>query len=177
MALLLCLCSRERSLGLSEVFTRNGQSAVGRRRCTTSAREQPPGMFTIPSRQRLSVTRWLAIRTWNVIHGLESSSLIQKRYMWTRRVLTSFNWWREIETREEKKREAERETQIYTIAVGIKKTRVQTYTVFKEAKSKKKIPSTTTTSLVFTYPTTNVAERDLLTVFRWERKHSTSYER
>ena len=56
-------CSRERSLGLFEVLARNRQSAVEQWRCTCSALEKPPRMFTIPPRQRLSSPTWLAIRT------------------------------------------------------------------------------------------------------------------
>ena len=54
---------RERPLGLFEVLTRNRQSALEQRSSTRSAREQPPRMCTIPPRQRLPFTRWLAIRT------------------------------------------------------------------------------------------------------------------
>ena len=58
----------ERPLGLFEVLTRNRQSAVELSRRTSRAREQPPRMCTIPPRQRLSITIWLAIRTMESIH-------------------------------------------------------------------------------------------------------------
>ena len=64
---------RVRPLRLFEVLARNRQSAVellGRRR---SAREQPPRLFTIPPRQQLSSTTWLAIRTWRVTHSIKST--------------------------------------------------------------------------------------------------------
>ena len=56
----------ERPLRLFEVLARNRQSALGRGRRSRSAREQPPRMCTIPPRQRLSITIWLAIRRWRV---------------------------------------------------------------------------------------------------------------
>ena len=55
-------CSRERPLRLFEVLARNRQSAVGLLGGTKSAREQPPRVSTIPPRQQLSITIWLAIR-------------------------------------------------------------------------------------------------------------------
>ena len=56
-----------RSLGLFEVLTRNRQSALGRRSGTLRAQEQPNRLRTIPPRQRLPVTKRLAIRTRRVI--------------------------------------------------------------------------------------------------------------
>ena len=55
-------CGQERPLGLFEVLTRNRQSALELSRRTRSAREQPPRMCTIPPRQQLPITIWLAIR-------------------------------------------------------------------------------------------------------------------
>ena len=55
-------CSQVRPLGLFEVLARNRQSAVGLLGGTRSAREQPPRVSTIPPRQQLSITIWLAIR-------------------------------------------------------------------------------------------------------------------
>ena len=60
------VCSQGRPLGLFEVLTRNRQSALGRLRRTSSAQEKTPQMFTIPPRQRLPITRRLAIRGWRV---------------------------------------------------------------------------------------------------------------
>jgi len=51
-----------RPLGLFEVLARNRQSALGLFGGTLRAREQTLRMFTIPPRQQLSVTIWLAIR-------------------------------------------------------------------------------------------------------------------
>ena len=51
-----------RPLRLFEVLARNRQSAVGLLGGTKSAREQPPRVSTIPPRQQLSITIWLAIR-------------------------------------------------------------------------------------------------------------------
>ena len=61
------LCSRERPLGLFEVLARNRQSALERVSRTRSARGKSTRMFTIPPRQRLPFTGWLAIRTRRVI--------------------------------------------------------------------------------------------------------------
>ena len=58
----MCICSRKRPLRLFEVLARNRQSAVGLLGGTKSAREQPPRVSTIPPRQQLSITIWLAIR-------------------------------------------------------------------------------------------------------------------
>ena len=55
-------CGQERPLGLFEVLARNRQSAVGLSGCSIGSREQPNRVFTIPPRQRLSITIWLAIR-------------------------------------------------------------------------------------------------------------------
>ena len=111
---------------------------MGQKRCTSSAREQPPRMFTIPPRQRLSATIWLAVPRWNVIHELELSSLIQKRYMGMRRVPTSFDGAR---SRREKKRNAkQKETQILNAnSSRHKKTRTNTYIMHsKKQKAKRK---------------------------------------
>ena len=61
------VCGRGRSLGLFEVLTRNRQSALGRRSGTLRAQEKPNRLRTIPPRQRLPVTKRLAIRTRRVI--------------------------------------------------------------------------------------------------------------
>ena len=60
----------KRPLGLFEVLARNRQSAVELSRRTSRAREKPPRMCTIPPRQRLSITIWLAIRRRNIIRRL-----------------------------------------------------------------------------------------------------------
>ena len=52
----------ERSLRLFEVLARNRQMALGLSGRSRSAREQPHRLCTIPPRQRLSITIWLAIR-------------------------------------------------------------------------------------------------------------------
>ena len=65
----MCVCGRERSLRLFEVLTRGRRSAVGLRSRANGARVQPLGMFTIPPRQRLPVTRRLAIRARKVAHS------------------------------------------------------------------------------------------------------------
>ena len=65
-------CSRERPLGLFEVLTRNRQSAVGLLGRTSSAREQPHRVCTIPPRERLSSPTRLAIRTWSVTHLIKT---------------------------------------------------------------------------------------------------------
>ena len=63
----MLVCGHERILRLSEVLARNRQSALERFRCTIRARAQPPRMFTIPPRQRLSSTTRLAIRARDVV--------------------------------------------------------------------------------------------------------------
>jgi hypothetical protein len=55
-------CSQVRPVRLFVVLARNRQSAVGLLGGTKSAREQPPRVSTIPPRQQLSITIWLAIR-------------------------------------------------------------------------------------------------------------------
>ena len=62
------VCGPERPLGLFEVLTRNRQMALGLSGRSRSAREQPHRLCTIPPRQRLSITIWLAIRRWRVTH-------------------------------------------------------------------------------------------------------------
>ena len=57
------VCSRVRPFRLFEVLARNRQSALGRSRRRSGVHEQPPRVFTIPPRQQLSITIWLAIRT------------------------------------------------------------------------------------------------------------------
>ena len=54
--------AQRRSLRLFEVLTRNRQMALGLSGRSRSAREQPHRLCTIPPRQRLSITIWLAIR-------------------------------------------------------------------------------------------------------------------
>ena len=61
-------CSHARPLGLFEVLARNRQSAVGRGRRIFCAQEQPHRLCTIPPRQQLSITIWLAIRRWRVTY-------------------------------------------------------------------------------------------------------------
>ena len=61
------MCGREWSLGVFEVLTRRSQSALEWSRRTVSPPVQPPRLFTIPPRQRLPVTRRLAIRARRVI--------------------------------------------------------------------------------------------------------------
>ena len=58
----MSVCGQVRPLGLFEVLARNRQSAVELLGGTKSAREQPPRVSTIPPRQQLSITIWLAIR-------------------------------------------------------------------------------------------------------------------
>ena len=60
---------RVRPLRLFEVLARNRQSALGQLRRTSSAREQPPRLFTIPPRQQLSFTKRLAIRRRSTTHA------------------------------------------------------------------------------------------------------------
>ena len=67
------VCGRERPFRLFEVLARNRQSALELTGRTRSAREQPPRLFTIPPRQQLSSTTWLAIRTWRVTHSIKST--------------------------------------------------------------------------------------------------------
>ena len=64
----MSVCGPERSLRLFEVLTRNRQMALGLSGRSRSAREQPHRLCTIPPRQRLSITIWLAIRRWRVTH-------------------------------------------------------------------------------------------------------------
>ena len=61
-------CSRERPLRLFEVLTRNCQSAVELSCRTSSALLQPPRVFTIPPRQRLSSPNRLVLRRRNFTH-------------------------------------------------------------------------------------------------------------
>jgi len=61
------VCGQARPLRLFEVLARNRQSALGLSRRTRSALQQPPRVRTIPPRQRLPVTKRLAIRTRRVI--------------------------------------------------------------------------------------------------------------
>ena len=58
----VCECSHERPLGLFEVLARNRQSAFELLGRTRSALLQTLRLCTIPPRQQLSVTIWLAIR-------------------------------------------------------------------------------------------------------------------
>ena len=58
----MLVCGQVRPLGLFEVLARNRQMALGLLGGTKSAREQPPRVSTIPPRQQLSITIWLAIR-------------------------------------------------------------------------------------------------------------------
>ena len=96
-------CSRERPLRLFAVLTRNRQSAVGLSGRTRSAQERPNRVFTIPPRQQLSSTRWLAIRTWRATHDLKSQvSFINKKRIRERR--NSFRF-RTREIREYKQRD------------------------------------------------------------------------
>ena len=78
-------CGQEWSLRLFKVLARNRQSAVELFRCTSCAREQPFRMFTIPPRQRLSVTNCLAIRTWNPPHILKTRKKACNTYTYTQR--------------------------------------------------------------------------------------------
>ena len=64
----MSVCGQVRPLGLFEVLARNRQMALGLLGGTKSAREQPPRVSTIPPRQQLSITRWLAIRRWRVTY-------------------------------------------------------------------------------------------------------------
>ena len=59
-------CGQERPLGLFEVLARNRQSAVGLLGRTSSAREQPNRMCTIPPRQRLSSPTGWRYEGWRV---------------------------------------------------------------------------------------------------------------
>ena len=69
-----------RPLRLFEVLARNRQSALGLSGCTRSAQERPHRMFTIPPRQQLSITIWLAIRRRNVIRlGSRTLALINPK--------------------------------------------------------------------------------------------------
>ena len=61
-------CSQVRPVRLFVVLARNRQSAVGLLGGTKSAREQPPRVSTIPPRQQLSITIWLAIRRCRVTY-------------------------------------------------------------------------------------------------------------
>ena len=61
--------SQQRPIGLFEVLARNRQSAVGQGRRTNSALQQTPRVFTIPPRQQLSITIWLAIRRRSTTHA------------------------------------------------------------------------------------------------------------
>ena len=70
-----CACANAavlRPLGLFEVLTRNRQSAVGRLERIPRTQAQPDRMFTIPPRQQLSSTRWLAIRRRRVTHFINT---------------------------------------------------------------------------------------------------------
>ena len=78
-------CGQEWSLRLFKVLARNRQSAVELFRCTSCAREQPFRMFTIPPRQRLSVTNCLAIRTWNPPHILKTRKKACNTYTYTQK--------------------------------------------------------------------------------------------
>ena len=81
----VCACGLEWPLGLFEVLARNRQSAVGLSSCTVRAPEKPTRMFTIPPRQGLSVTIWLAIRTWNPPHALKTHKKACNTYTNTQR--------------------------------------------------------------------------------------------
>ena len=61
-----CECGQERPLRLFEVLTRNRQGALGLLVRSRSSQEQTHQMCTIPPRQRLSITSWLAIRAQRV---------------------------------------------------------------------------------------------------------------
>ena len=63
----VCVCGRERPLGLFEVLARNRQSAVELLGRTRAHENKPHRMCTIPPRQQLSSPTLLAIRTRNVI--------------------------------------------------------------------------------------------------------------
>ena len=63
------LCGQVRPIGLFEVLARNRQSAVGQGRRTNSALQQTPRVFTIPPRQQLSITIWLAMRRRSTTHA------------------------------------------------------------------------------------------------------------
>ena len=77
-------CGQARPFRLFEVLTRNRQSALGRTSGARSAQEQPPRLRTIPPRQRLSVTKRLAIRTRRVIRVVINVK-IQKNYSSSKR--------------------------------------------------------------------------------------------
>ena len=80
------ICSRERPLRLFAVLTRNRQSALGLCGRTSRSQEQTHRMCTIPPRQRLPITRRLAIRTWRATHDLKSQvSFINKKRIRERR--------------------------------------------------------------------------------------------
>ena len=65
--------SQERPFRLFEVLARNRQMAVELCGRTRRSQEQTPRMCTIPPRQQLSSTTWLAIRTWRVTHSIKST--------------------------------------------------------------------------------------------------------
>ena len=60
---------QQRPLRLFEVLARNRQSALELFGRSRSAREQPTRMFTIPPRQQLSITIWLAMRRRSTTHA------------------------------------------------------------------------------------------------------------
>ena len=78
-----CACAyaaEERPLRLFEVLTRNRQSALGLSGRTKSAREQTHRMCTIPPRQQLSITIWLAIRTRQVTQFINTHKYTRKAF-------------------------------------------------------------------------------------------------
>ena len=88
------VCSQERPLGLFEVLARNRQSALGLCGRTLGAQEKPNRMFTIPPRQRLPFTRWLAIRKWRVtrirIRIITCNNRQRERHTQTKALKNSF---------------------------------------------------------------------------------------
>ena len=70
----------QRPLRLFEVLTRNRQSALGLSGRSISAREQTHRMCTIPPRQQLSITIWLAIRTRQVTQFINTHKYIRKAF-------------------------------------------------------------------------------------------------
>ena len=72
--------SQERPIRLFEVLTRNRQSALELWGRTRSTPEQPPRMCTIPPRQQLSITTWLAIRTRQVTQFINTHKYIRKAF-------------------------------------------------------------------------------------------------
>ena len=147
------VCGYERPLGLFEVLARNRQSAVELFGRSRSAREKPPRMCAIPPRQRLSVTRRLAIRTWRATHDLKSQvSFINKKRIRER----SFRF-RTREIREYKQRDKyiHRYGTRNSSELKLRETHVQ--------KAKRK-PVITPTSHVITNRNTIGAQRGLISL-------------